>query len=175
MKSFLLVILAALSSAAIAQHQCRDAQGRTTFQDKPCERDSAAVGAAPAGVEQARSPAIGSPEHLAGVASELERQLAKKRAEQPVVPRPALVESPPVMAKSSSSPMDFSACVLAANRSALQLIVAGRSAPIILNSSDLFMRRMCTDDGSVIVTCNRLDKLMVTTVSKYGSRAEGCF
>lgn len=174
-KAFLLMVLALSVGTAFAQHRCKDNQGRTTFQDKPCEQDMGGSDAAKSGGQRSKSLAIGSPEHISSVAAELEHQLGGKLASGAVKPRPQLIERQKSNAESDSKPMDFEVCVTAADRMALQIGLVGRSAPIIVRTRDVLIRRMCTDDGSVIVTCSRADGAMTTTASPHGSRSEGCF
>lgn len=69
--------------------------------------------------------------------------------------------------------MPYERCIATVNRTVLQLGLSWQRAPIVLNSSDLYIRRMCTDTGSVLITCSRPDQKMITSTSPYDP-ATGC-
>lgn len=67
--------------------------------------------------------------------------------------------------KSQSTVMRFDECkkkVLG-----VQLSVAGTKykSAVIANTKDMYIAKVCTSDGSVILTCSRLDNNLVTTKS----------
>lgn len=180
MKAVLLAVMLVVGSAAIAQNRCKTEKGATVFQDKPCATGQG-VRVEPKAGDVLKAAPIGSEKHLQGVVDSLERNLVAERAakvsreartsrRRPEPEEPASMVDP-----SRTQPMPFDACVLAANRAALQVVLGGMRSVVVVDSSDLFMRRVCTNDGSVIVTCSRAENTMTTTASRYGSRAEGCF
>lgn len=171
MKNLFLFAFVLLVDSASAIQQCRDAAGIVTFQDKPCTNGSTPAKRAPSATTQPSGPPIGSPEHLQGVADALERQLEARPPPSKKAPRNTDTAAP---LKSESQKMAFEVCVAAANRVALQAGLSGRSSPRIANSSTLYIRRVCTDDGSLLITCSRADESMITTTSPHGSRSEGC-
>ncbi len=65
--------------------------------------------------------------------------------------------------QSTSKSMSFQDCLRVIQNTASQLGVA----PInLVETSDLRMVRFPTTDGSVMVTCSKPDRKMVTTISK---------
>jgi hypothetical protein len=81
---------------------------------------------------------------------------------------PALAAMPSTGAsglESTRKAMDFDQCV--ATMLGMLGAVGGRNTRVIVASADLRIMRICTNDGSVLLTCNRLDRLMVTTKSPH--------
>jgi hypothetical protein len=72
--------------------------------------------------------------------------------------RGAVVSSP----QSTSTVMAFEDCIRTIQTTSGQLGVLPRS---IVETTDTRMVRFTTSDGSVLVTCSRADRKMVTTVS----------
>lgn len=69
--------------------------------------------------------------------------------------------------KSQSRPMSFDNCVMLQNQSMDAAKGTIYKTSIIVETADLRTIRVCTNDGSVLLTCSRLDGNMVTTVSPH--------
>jgi len=70
---------------------------------------------------------------------------------------------PAIAQQSTSKTMSYEDCLRVIQNTATQLGVA----PInIVETSEMRMVRFPTADGSVLVTCSRPDRKMVTTISK---------
>ena len=171
MKIAVLFIVAICTSSAFAQYQCKDEQGKTSYQDKPCVGNSISV-TKPSSSLKPVTPVIKPPSDTKPVWP----FISPPQQVKDVVARPAPLQLAPravasPSTSSSSRQMPFEQCVVTVNRTALQLGLGGRNAPVVVNSQDLYIRRMCIDDGSVLVTCSRLDASMVSTTS---SQPTGC-
>ena len=70
---------------------------------------------------------------------------------------------PALAQKSTSKSMSFEDCLRVIQNTATQLGVA----PInIVETKDMRMVRFLSDDGSVLVTCSRPDRKIITTITK---------
>jgi hypothetical protein len=69
----------------------------------------------------------------------------------------------PVTLRSERQPMPFEACVKLLTQTVLS--VGGANTRVVMTAPDVRMLRVCTNDGSVLVTCSRDDAAMVTTAS----------
>lgn len=140
-------------------HRCF-VEGRTVFQETPCStvRRSPDPVAAPANAQK-RPDA----EALRAEQARRREELQKGFRDVQVVPRST--QEPPLSssAQSTSTAMAFEDCIRTIQRTSGQLGVAPRN---IVENSDVRMVRFNTSDGSVIVTCSRADRKMVTTVSQ---------
>lgn len=166
-KVLILLSLILLMDPTAAQHKCRDVRGAIAYQDTPCV-NSIEVSPPVKPHQRESLPAIGSKAHIDAVAADLERQVDKKveeLAKQPYLNRPAPVRS---SASESSKDMPFDQCVLALNRTAGQAGIAGNRVITIVNTSELVVRRICTIDSSVLVTCSGPDNKMLTQASSTG-------
>lgn len=84
---------------------------------------------------------------------------------------PALIDDGSVV-NSKSSDMDFSICMLQQAEFSEAISSSGNYKVIsIVDTNVLSIVRFCTNDGSVIHTCNALDKKMVVAMS---TNREGC-
>lgn len=172
-KLIIATLCVCLTGNVHALFQCKNAQGSTSFQDQPCATDQRAVTPPNAATPVNPAPRIGSEQHIKGVADALNRQVEERVKNSPPPPRPALGSQSTSSATPQSQPMPFEQCVATVNRTALQLGLGWRRAPVVINSADLYIRRMCTDTGSVLVTCSRPDQMMNTTTSPRDSNT-GC-
>lgn len=59
--------------------------------------------------------------------------------------------------------MPFEACVRLLTQTVLS--VGGVNTRVVLTTPEARMLRVCTNDGSVLLTCSRDDALLVTTAS----------
>ncbi len=68
--------------------------------------------------------------------------------------------------KSTSTNMNFSECKKMALSS--QLAVAGNyKTSVIINTSSEYVARICTNDGSVFLTCSARNRKLITMTSPY--------
>lgn len=83
----------------------------------------------------------------------------------PPAPRVAVPEkrAAPLPARSERRPMPFEACVRLLTQTVLS--VGGVNTRVVLTTPEARMLRVCTNDGSVLLTCSRDDALLVTTAS----------
>lgn len=155
------LLICTQSEAQTQVHRCV-IEGRTVFQETPCSkpRPQDPV-AAPANVRN-RPDA----EALRAEQARRRQELQKGFRDVREVPRPApdssrISVSPPP--QSTSASMGFDDCIRLIQRTAGQLGVAPLN---ISETPDLRIVRFGTSDGSVLVTCSRPDRKMVTTVSR---------
>ena len=142
MKKFLLVVgVLFISQFAIAQvYQCK-VNGSLVFQDKPCAGSK----------EQIKQIRDKQKEYKDAIAA---REKAQKEYEDRL------------KVKSTSTNMSFTECKKMALSS--QLAVAGNyKTSVIINTSKEYMARICTNDGSVLLTCSARDGKLITTTSPY--------
>lgn len=76
-------------------------------------------------------------------------------------------------ADSQSVSMSFEACLAAKERTIASLGVNPRDIIPIVNTNVMTMTRVCTADGSVLITCSKPDSKMVITRSPH-SESVGC-
>ena len=76
-------------------------------------------------------------------------------------PAPAVPASP--AAVSTRQAMSFDACVRLMSKTVAD--VGGRNVRVLLSTPQGRTVRICTEDGSVLMTCSRPDAQMVTTMS----------
>lgn len=69
--------------------------------------------------------------------------------------------------ESESRQIPFNECVGLQKQSLLAVAGTGYKTSVVVDSSDLSVVRICTNDGSVLITCSRLDGKMVTTKSPH--------
>ncbi len=139
MKYFIGSLILIASSGVLADvHQCT-VGGKTVFQDKPCVNTGKTVGQI-------------LKEKEALERKQYEEQQRIKAANQASVSKPESVE------------MDFYKCkqrVLAA-----QLGVAPHyKTSVIVNAPKNYVARICTNDGSVLMTCSGQDNKLITVKS----------
>lgn len=72
-------------------------------------------------------------------------------------------DQPVASLESDSQSIPFEACVGLMTRTVLS--VGGVNTRVVLSAPDVRMLRICTNDGSVLMTCSRPDGTMVTTRS----------
>jgi len=76
-------------------------------------------------------------------------------------------------ADSQSVSMSFEACLAAKERTIASLGVNSKDIIPIVNTNVMTMTRVCTADGSVLITCSKPDSKMVITRSPH-SESVGC-
>lgn len=113
--------------------------------------------------------------------AEAVRQEARRRANMlpsqvnppPTKPAASVPAAPPVLAasepESESKDVPFAECVGRADGAALAVQGTQYRAIRVVTSPDLLIRRICTNDGSVLITCARSggEEKMVVTKSDY--------
>ena len=135
---FSLILFSATSNAQV--YQCK-INGSLVFQDKPCAGSK----------EQIKQIRDKQKEYKDAIAA---REKAQKEYEDRL------------KVKSTSTNMSFTECKKMALSS--QLAVAGNyKTSVIINTSKEYMARICTNDGSVLLTCSARDGKLVTTTSPY--------
>lgn len=95
---------------------------------------------------------------------------AKPAAPAQVEARPAPRALPPaeperLKLESSRRSVPFDSCVLLMTQTVLG--VGGSNVRVIVSAPEMRMLRICTNDGSVLITCSRDDSTMVTTKSPH--------
>ena len=152
--------LCAQSHAQTQVHRCI-VDGRTVFQEAPCPKPRPPDPAATPASERKRPDAEALRAEQARRREELQKGFRESREVPRATPdasRSALSPSP----QSTSTSMAFDDCIRTIQRTSTQLGVAGQN---IVETTDVRMVRFKTSDGSVLVTCSRADRKMVTTVS----------
>lgn len=89
---------------------------------------------------------------------------------------PAVAAAWPAVASEPSSrsiDMDFQSCLATRSQVIAQLNVNPRDIIEIVNTGMLTVTRVCTSDGSVLITCSKEDRKMVVTQSPH-SETVGC-
>lgn len=85
---------------------------------------------------------------------------------RPLPLRPPVEYVPPKKAvESNRQSMPFDACVKLMVQTVVD--VGGSNTRVTMARPDIRMLRICTNDGSVLMTCSREDNLMVTTKSPH--------
>ena len=152
-----------LSTQAQAQpevHRCL-VDGRTVFQEAPCPKPRSPDPVATSASTRSRP----DPEALRAEQARRRADLQKGFREVREVPRATPDSSPRAVSsspQSTSTVMAFEDCIRTIQTTSGQLGVAPRN---IVETTDMRMVRFTTSDGSVLVTCSRADRKMVTTVS----------
>lgn len=151
-------LLALMPLAAVAQHTCVDAKGQKSFQQLPCEQGTKTLQPASAARTTPPERQVLDP---STVARDLERQLEQHHKNAP--PRAAHPRAAPVESEgASTSTIDFRGCLAATNRTIVSLGLLGSDkVRMLTNSPELRMVRLCTADGSVLITCSAPDQKMV--------------
>ncbi|RYL25115.1 hypothetical protein [Acinetobacter piscicola] len=136
----LALLIIPIGGFATDVHKCI-ANGKTTYQSKPCPNTGKTIGQ-----EMREREALERKKH--------EEQQRLNAASQPSV------------SKSEFRTMDFSSCkrtVLAT-----QISVSPQyKTSVIVNAPNNYIARICTNDGSVLMTCSGQDKKMILTKSSY--------
>ena len=156
------LLLAALPAWAV--NKCTGADGKISFQDAPC----------PAGLTRARDDiadakkeaatrlggAVMSPKQAA---AELQAQLETEMKKERTKPVRSFQPSDEPTASSSAVAMPMSQCLATVESTVRSLAVGWKDVRRIVNSPETSMTKICTMDGSVIITCSAPDAKMVTT------------
>jgi len=134
--------IAAAAADAAAQVRCLMPNGRWIEQRLSSEcpvgtKEAQTIDGAPAPIAKPREPVV------------------------PAAPPKPLRNQLSVESKKQAVP--FEACVRFMARTVLD--VGSRNTRVIVNAPDLRMLRVCSSDGSVLITCSRVDSTMVLTKS----------
>lgn len=129
-----------LQNANAAVYTCT-ANGRTVYQGKPCKGTGKTVG-------------------------QLMMENDAKYREQYKAEQERKKEAQFTASKSESQTMGFNECK---NRVlGMQLAAAGLyKTTVIVNAAQNYVARVCTNDGSVLMTCSGLDKKLILVKSDY--------
>lgn len=180
MKALQLLLLAGLlasvsSPSAWAVNKCTAKDGKVVYQDVPCQLppgarspDPVATGRAPRGdgelTPDERRAIVDrmNAEVEAGIVKMDQERYREAQREA----RERTTEAARQKPTTTSQPMDFEPCRLFVARSLLAFAGTTRTYAIV-NSSALTVHKICTNDGSVILTCSAADGRLSTTASPY--------
>lgn len=95
----------------------------------------------------------------------IEKTNTGRQSPQASQAQPSIQSGDPI--KSESIPMNFSACVALQQQSVSAVFGAGYKTSVIVDTNELRMVRICTNDGSVLITCSEPDGNMITTTSPH--------
>jgi hypothetical protein len=154
------LVLGMQAQAQPQVHRCV-VDGRTVFQEAPCPKSRSPDPVAASASARSRP----DPEALRAEQTRRREELQKGYREVLEVPKPTPDSSPRAVSsypQSTSKVMAFDDCIRTIQTTSGQLGVAPRN---IVETTDVRMVRFTTSDGSVLVTCSRADRKMVTTVS----------
>lgn len=161
-------VVAAQGSVAKDLYKCAAPSGGVTFSDRPCPLPPGTR--APDPVPGASAPRGGgelSAAERKAIVDKMNAEISKgivKREEE--LARQAAAETARSKPTSSSQPMRFEACRALVARSLLSVAGATKTFTIV-NTSALTIHKICTIDGSVILTCSADEERLVTTASPY--------
>lgn len=156
------LLLAALPAWAV--NKCTGADGRISFQDAPCPEGSIRSRDDLADAKREAATRVGgavmSPKQAA---AELQAQLEVEMKKERTKPVRSFQPSDEPTASSSAVSMPMSQCLATVESTVRSLAVGWKDVRRIVNSPETSMTKICTVDGSVIITCSAPDAKMVTT------------
>ena len=167
----ILAVALAFSAPALAINKCIAKDGKVSFQDAACPLDGArgpdpiATGQAPRGkghLTPSERKAIVDQMNAEVAAGIVERDRQRERAAS----RQAAEEAARPKPTTTWQAMDFEACRALVARSLLAVAGTTRTFAIV-NAPEVTMHKICTSDGSVILTCTAEDRRLGTTASPY--------
>lgn len=152
-----------MNASAQAQPQVQRCtiDGRTVFQATPCPKPRSPDPAAAAASAQTRPDADALRAEQARRREDLQKGFRSTREVPRSTSEPSRIDSRSEP-RSTSVEMSFEDCIRTIQSTASQLGAAPRN---IVETTDMRMVRFITNDGSVLVTCSRADRKMVTTKS----------
>lgn len=169
----LALALAFSTGGASAQvHRCLQPDGSVVLSDRACPLAPGARTPDPA----SRAPAPGDDRAAANrravidaLEADLQRKqalIATQRAQQAAHQARQDREAQQLRAASTSATAEpFAVCTAAAARVALQSATAGQRFRVISSTPDLQITRICTVEGSVLISCSRADAIRTTQLS----------
>lgn len=147
-------------------NRCIDKNGGVTFQQAPCPSASPTVPRSErADLERDKKDRKEQAEqNRKSVTANLEMQLEAEKKRVSNLPRNST--APVAQVNSTSEAMNFAQCKRAVGQTILKLGPAAIiNTRFIVSSPTISMTRICTTQGSLLITCNSLDSTMVTTHS----------
>lgn len=173
-----LTLLLSVALPVYAQvYKCPNSDGTTSFSDKPCPDTSGRPRTDPKVTRPDQSPTEAAARERKAMIdkweSELKAELAKRAAEEARRARQPTNASQTAAPDSTSTTMSFEQCVATVTSTIRRLNAAPRDVRQIVRTNVMTMTRICTADGSVLITCSQPDSRMVTTVSSGGAEV-GC-
>ncbi len=159
-------LLMLFSTIAIADiYQCQDVNGKRTFTDEPCKtglvfKDGTWISAEKE--ENRKQELKRAYEEKQVLASE---KMKNERAKNKLEPGASKQTNANNNVQSKTVPMKFSICLATKESTIANLGVSPRNIIPIVNTGILTVTRVCTIDGSVLITCSKLDEHMVITRS----------
>ncbi|TVT59848.1 MAG: hypothetical protein FHK82_02390 [Sedimenticola thiotaurini] len=163
---FPLMVIYATSQAEI--YRCPGVDGTLVFADKPCN----AIDTKEKWISLEEADRIDA-ENRERIAKEREKERQmmtekkKKEAVSVVSPRREL---PP---KSEAFFLSFEDCLARKTQVIASLGIHPQNLMPIVNTGILTIDRVCTVDGSVLITCSKLDRKMIITTSSHNQDV-GC-
>ena len=172
LKAYIPIILTmcATHSLAIAQvNKCTQPDGTIIFSDKPCQnskrlpRIKPQLGRSTQPMdERAAAEQRSLDKWKAEMNAQSESLAAEKEREREKVSKEGTLTASP---KSTTSPMSFEHCNATVASTIRSLNRRPQDIRYIIRSTIMTTTRICTADGSVLITCSRPDEKMITTVS----------
>jgi hypothetical protein len=167
----------AVGAASGEVFKCPAPDGSMVFTDQPCTKGFKNNNGAWVSVEEEARKERQRLESERNERQRIEREkeeearMSAKRLEQESKQtRPSSGTAPPV---SDSISMSFQDCLSRKTQIVASLNVNPRDIIPIVNTGIMTMDRICTSDGSVLITCSKPDKKMVVTKSSE-NRSVGC-
>lgn len=178
----LLALVCASPSGEAAVYKCPSASGATTFSDKPCPNAQRKDGHQWIDVEEETRRKREEEHRLAAEAARLRtereeaeaRRKATEKLRQTTPPAsPSHSSSANAKPSSQSISMSFEQCISKRESVIASLGVNPRDIKPIVDTGLMTMTRICTNDGSVLITCSSVDQKMIITQSSAGKDV-GC-
>ncbi len=162
------ILIGLSSTQALSVSKCIGADGRVSYQDAACPENTndkrSGNGARLPPVSRGQIQAAERKEIVDRMNADLSSNLAEK-ARREEIERKRIEASEP-KPKSTSQPIEFSQCRRVVANSLLS--VAGRAKTyVVVDTAVMTVHKICTNDGSVLLTCDAADGRMVTTASPY--------
>lgn len=156
-----------LSLPALSVNKCVGTGGRVSFQDAPCSRTTTIGDDLINAKKDAQQRNDAVVQSRKSVAAELEAQLTEKLKNRPppVQARFDSVSAPD--ASSTSTSMSFSQCTATVQSTIRSLGANWKDVHQVVSSPEMTMTKICTNDGSVTLTCSAPDSKLITTRSTH--------
>lgn len=164
-KSLIFVLILGLGNVQAQVYKCIGADGIVSFGDKPCLDTSPRND--PKVTQKGETP---NQRIMNAWELELKEKLTKKAADDAAEDKRAKKLAAQERLESSgytteTSTMSFSACLSSVASTVSGLSVRSSDVRYIVQTNIMTVTRICTNDGSVLITCSRPDSTMVLTKS----------
>lgn len=164
-------LLAITGQASSEVFKCIGTNGVVSFSDRQCQDATPAQknSASPAPTPVEKSPAVTQARERKAMIdkweSEIEAAKVKRRQELAAPPPKSTQQQGDQRPVTESTPMEFDLCRKTVVSTILGLGVPWQDVKWIVRTDVLTMTRLCTADGSVLITCSKPDAKMVTVKS----------